>query len=91
MHNFIEEYFKNSIESIKLFHNKLNKMFINEQTEDYSIYTIYQKKKNFYAIKNNDPKTAKHLKYFTLEQINQMHIPSLFLNKSMFYKYVNTL
>jgi len=102
MHQFIEEYFKDNIDSIKKFHNKLNRTSENqkkeedivsteesiEEIEDYSTYTIYQKKKNFYAIKNDDPKTVKHLKYFTLVQINQMHISSLFFNKSMFDEFI---
>ncbi len=72
MHQFIENYFKDNLDSIKNFHNKVNnKKNINVINDS---YTIYFEDNDYYAIKNNDISTAKHITMFSITDILNMKI-----------------
>jgi len=71
MHQFIENYFKGSIDSIKILHNKINQN--NESNKDIP-FTIYFDHEQFYAIKNNDLSTSTHLSLFNLNDLLKMDI-----------------
>jgi hypothetical protein len=71
MHQFIENYFKESIDSIKILHNKINQN--NESNKDIP-FTIYFDHEQFYAIKNNDLSTSTHLSLFNLNDLLKMDI-----------------
>ena len=72
-HPFIKEYFKDNLDSIKEFHNKVNNK-VNNNDNDNNIYTIYFEDDNYYAIKNNDPTTKKHITMFFISDILNMCI-----------------
>lgn len=74
---FIQDYFKNNLDSIKNFQMKVketNKVTkdTNKVTKD--TYTIYFEDNDYYAINNNDISTAKHITMFTVSDILNMCI-----------------
>jgi len=68
---FIQDYFKNNIDYIKNFHNKINNKsnYIHND-----VYTIYLEDNDYYAIKNKDITTAKHITMFNIADILNMKI-----------------
>lgn len=70
-HPFIEDYFKNNLDSIKNFHNKVNNK-TNSKNND--VYTIYFEDNVYYAVKDNDITTYKHLTMFSISEILHMKL-----------------
>lgn len=72
IHPFIENYFKNNLDSIKNFHNKIKKINnLNQKNND--IHIIYFEDNDYYVIKNNDISTSKHITMFSIPDILNMH------------------
>lgn len=69
---FIEDYFKHNLDSIKNFHMKVNNK--TEIKNNREVYTIYFEENEYYAIKNNDQSTSKHLTMFNIADILNMKI-----------------
>ena len=67
---FIQDYFKNNLDSIKNFQMKVKET--NKVKKD--TYTIYFEDNDYYAINNNDISTAKHITMFTVSDILNMRI-----------------
>ncbi len=75
MHQFIENYFKDNLDSIKKFHNKVNYKKNNNTINSINdSYTIYFEDNDYYAVKNNDISTAKHITMFNIADILNMCI-----------------
>jgi len=72
MHVFIEDYFKNNLDSIKNFHKKINNK--TEIKNNNAVYTIYSEDNDYYVIKNNDLTTSTHLTMFNIADILNMKI-----------------
>lgn len=82
---FIEDYFKNNLDSIKYFHEKVNNKTEIKNNRD--VYTIYFEENEYYAIKNNDQSTSKHLTMFNIADILNMKI-ALNVNKDKLDEYI---
>ena len=66
-HPFIEDYFKNNLDSIKNFHIKVNNKENNKSNlKNNDDYTIYFEDNIYYAVKDNDITTYKHLTMFSI-------------------------
>ena len=78
MHMFIENYFKNQIDSIKEYHNRINKQKevkeVNDVNDVNNIYTIYFDNNDYYAISNNDISSAKHISLFSVNELLDMRL-----------------
>lgn len=74
MHPFIKEYFKDIIDSIKEFHNKVNYKNNNTINTVNDSYTIYSEDDDYYVTKNDDISSAKHITMFTIPDILNMHL-----------------
>lgn len=84
MHQFIESYFKDSLDSIKSLHQKIRNT--SEKNNRIS-HTIYYDEGTFYAMIDNDYKTAKHLSCFNIEDIIVMELgPNV--NKSLLEEFI---
>ena len=69
------DYFKNNLDSIKNFHIKVNNKENNKSNlKNNDDYTIYFEDNIYYAVKDNDITTYKHLTMFSISEILHMNI-----------------
>ena len=76
MHQFIENYFKDSLDSIKSLHQKINQQVNQNLYSNQITHTIYYDEGTYYAMINDDYTTAKHLSCFNIADLLNMKISS---------------
>jgi hypothetical protein len=73
LHPFIENYFKNTLDSIKVYYDKVretNRVL----RETNRVNTIYSEDDDYYVIRNNDITTATHISLFSIDDIINMKL-----------------
>ena len=90
MHQFIKDYFKDNYDAIKLLHDKINdvnKTINKTNNKSFSDFTIHYEDNDFFAIKDNDLSSAKHLSLFDILEIMEMKLASN-VNKTMIEEFI---